>query len=315
MIIPEKAVTAITLNPCIDRTLTIESLSPGGHHVAANVQETVAGKGIDVNVVLRHLGIPTCAVGFDFVQNGTPVALFLEQADIPFAGLSIPAPLRVNTKIFAASERQMTEINCKGPALEAREADAFLSLLDTVLPNTEILVVCGSVPPGIPSELYKTVIETAKSHKIRTILDATGTLLKKGLEACPDVIKPNIAELELLLGTRFDSRESCLAACRKLIENGVDTVCLTLGDDGALMVTKDAAWYSQGLDIPVRGVQGAGDSVVAGICAAMLKTEDRQEWLRSGIAAAHGSLIREGTLLCEKRAYEEFLLRIPVQSL
>ncbi len=308
----KQRITAVTLNPCVDRTLTVNGLTPGGHHVAQEVQDNIGGKGIDVNVVLRHLGVPTCAVGFDFIRSGMQVSAFLKQEDIPFVSCAVDASLRVNTKIFDSAKRQMTEINCKGPSLTAREAEAFFRLLDEALPETAILAVCGSVPPGLPDSLYFDAIKKAHALGIPAVLDATGPLLREGIQAGPEVIKPNIGEMEMLLGTSLNTKKDCVRACRQLIRAGVGAVCLTLGGDGALMVDAENAWFSEGLDIPVRGVQGAGDSVVAGICAAMLKTRDKGEWLRSGVAAAHGSLLRPGTLLCLRQDYDAFLPSIPL---
>ncbi|MCQ2454427.1 MAG: 1-phosphofructokinase family hexose kinase, partial [Clostridia bacterium] len=310
-----KTVTAVTLNPCTDRTLQIPQLIPGEHHVVQSIIENAAGKGIDVNAVLAHIGVPTLAIGFEFSRGGEGIRRFLEEEGIPFRFHAIEGEQRVNTKVFDLAARQMTEINCKGPKLDSAEGDAFLKLLEEVLPETAVLVVCGSVPPGLSPDLYRRAIELAHAQGIPCVLDATGPLLVEGLKANPDVIKPNIGELELLLGKKLNGTAECVAACRELTAQGVGTVCLTLGKDGAIMVSNDEVWFSEGLDIAVRGAQGAGDSVVAGICAAMLKTQDRGEWLRSGVAAAHGSLIREGTLLCEKDAYDDFLSRMPVSRL
>lgn len=309
----KKWVAALTLNPCVDRTLTVDRLLPGEHHTARNVQEIIAGKGIDVNVVLRHLGIPTCAVGFDFTSRGHPVGQFLEREGIPFVGRDIRAPLRVNTKIFDVSGQQMTEINCTGPTLDPSEGETCMELIRQVLPDTAILAVCGSVPPGLPADLYFRILSEARRHGVRTVLDAAGALLREGVKACPDVVKPNLAELTDLTGKKPDTREESISACRALIRAGVGAVCLTLGREGALMVTGNDAWFSETLDINVRGVQGAGDSVLAGICAAMLHSPDASQWLRWGVAAAHASLIREGTLLCEEKDFRHFLPLVPIE--
>jgi len=310
-----KAVTAITLNPCTDRTLQIDTLTPGGHHVVRSVIDNVAGKGIDVNVVLRHLNVPTLAVGFSFEGSAGVLEQFMREEDIPFLFQSAPGSQRINTKVFETANMQMTEFNCKGPLLNDKNEQELMLLMDKALDETAILVACGSVPPGISPDIYRKMIESAHARGIPAVLDATGPLFDEGIKACPEVIKPNIGELELFLGKKLDSREEIIEACRQIIRQGVGAVCLTLGKDGALMVTASQCFFSPGLKIDVRGVQGAGDSVVAGICAAMLRTDDPAEWLRSGVAAAHGSLIREGTLLCELAPYTDFLARIPVTAI
>ncbi len=308
-------ILAVTLNPCIDMTLFVRSLAIGGHNVAERARRDVSGKGINVNVALRNLGVPTKTVGFEFSHEGAPIADFLGQLGIPFSAVSVDASLRVNTKVFDADSAVMTEINCRGPQLSGPDVEAFLRIFEDSLPGTDILVVDGSVPPGIPPDIYRRMIEMARKKGVRTVLDASGKLLENGLLAKPDLVKPNKAELEALLRKRLDSLDAALAACRLLVERGIGSVCLSLGKEGALLVSGSGAWFSPGLDIRVQSFQGAGDSMVAGLCLAMLARQDGADLLRSGVAAAHGTLLREGTLMCTREAYDELYGRIPVSVL
>lgn len=308
-------ISAVTLNPCVDRTLFLHGLDVGGHNVAERVQNDVSGKGINVNVVLSNLNIPTKAVGFEFDHNGPILSNFLRQHGIPFDKFCVDAELRVNTKIFDAQNAAMTEINCKGPTLSPEISRQMLKIFEASLEDTDLLVIDGSIPPGIPRDIYKTMTELAHTHGIPVVLDATGELLEKALKAKPELVKPNRGELELLLGRTLETRQECVLACRELIARGVGAVCLSLGGEGALYVNGDSVWFSPGLDIQVKSFQGAGDSIVAGICLGMLADYPPEELLRSGVAAAHGSLLQDGTRLCTYEDYLRLLPQIPVVQL
>lgn len=308
-------ISAVTLNPCIDRTVFLAGLKVGGHNVAQRVQNDISGKGINVNVVLHNLGVESRAVGFEFNRGGTPVGNFLGSMDIPFDSVSVDSELRVNTKLFDSEAQEMTEVNCKGAQVPQEAVDELMRVFRKSLDGTDILVVDGSVPPGVPRDIYKTMTELAHERGIKVILDATGDLLEKGLEAKPDMVKPNIGELELLIGHKLSGMDEWVEACRGLIEKGVGAVCLSLGGDGALYVNADGAWYSPGLDITVKSFQGAGDSLVCGIVLGMLEGAAPEELLRSGMAAAHGSLLRDGTLLCLREDYDRFMGIMPVQKI
>lgn len=308
-------ISAVTLNPCIDMTLILDKLYVGDHNVVARHRSDVSGKGINVNVVLNNLGADTKAVGFEFTRSGTPIGDFLADIGVPFEGMSLDHALRTNTKVFDSSTEQMTEINCKGPLLDPACVPELMRVFENSLEGTDILVVDGSVPPGIPDDIYLRMIETAKSRGIRTVLDATGPLLTLGIKACPDVIKPNKLELELLLDTTIGSMEQALDACRRLVAKGVGAVCLTLGEKGALLVNARGAWYSESLKVPVKSLQGAGDSLVAGLCMAMMENADPADMLRAGVTCALGSLLREGTLLCTREDYDRLYPLVPVKCI
>ncbi|MEG0742614.1 MAG: 1-phosphofructokinase family hexose kinase [Clostridia bacterium] len=306
-------ILAVSLNPCIDRTVTVENLSVGGHNEAVSSRCDVSGKGINVNVVLRQLSVPTACLGFEF--DGAVVGDFLAKREIPFWSVHVPADIRVNLKVTDSARHVMTEINERGAGVPAQAVRAVLERLKELLKQTALLVVDGSVPPGVPSTIYADMIRMAKQAGVRTLLDASGALLREGVKAAPWLVKPNLFELETLFGDPITSREQVISLCRRLIEEGVEMVCLSMGKDGALLVTKDEVWHSPGLSIPVRGVQGAGDSMVAGLCMAMQAGLSTKEHLRYAMSCAHGSLLHEGTLLCTQGDFEAMLAQMPVTRL
>ncbi len=308
-------ITAVTLNPCVDRTLYLPKLRVGEHNVVERLQDDISGKGINVNVALANLGVPTKAVGFEFNHDGPLVGRFLSGFGIPFDCLPVDVSLRVNTKVFDMSAGVMTEINCKGPRISQEIGDRLMDVFLGSLEGTDMLVLDGSVPPGIRRDVYQVMTEHAHQRGIPVAADATGDLMENVLKAAPDLIKPNREELELLLGYPLRSRTECIAACQELLATGIRAVCLSLGGEGALYVCDQGVWFSPGIDIQVKSFQGAGDSLVAGICMGMLQGDPPEELLRSGVAAAHATLLRDGTQMCTKADYDSMMERIPVEKL
>ena len=305
-------VTAVTLNPCVDHTLMVSRLIAGGHHETVRTHEDISGKGINVNKVLRQLGVETGAVGFDFIGSDSRLRDCLREMNIPFAAVPAEGMLRINTKIFDMACSEMTEINSKGSPVTLAEVQKLIEVFTAALADTEILVLDGSVPPGVPDTIYRTMVQLAHERNIPVILDASGELMKKGLEARPEVIKPNREEAEQLLGRPVRNRQDAVSACRAFLDLGVGAVCLSLGKEGAVYCNSEGVWFSPGLDVEVKSLQGAGDSMVAGICIGLLKKYSGEEILRSASAAAHGSILLEGTSLCTADDYRKFIEKIPV---
>ena len=308
-------VTAVTLNPCVDHTLMVSRLIPGGHHETVRTHEDVSGKGINVNKVLQQLGVETGAVGFDFVGSGSKLGDCLREIRIPFASVPVEGKLRINTKIFDLERSEMTEINSKGTPVTQADVQRLMEVFTASLANTDILVLDGSVPPGVPDTIYAEMTHLAHDRGIPVILDASGMLMKNGLEAKPEVIKPNREEAEQLLGRPVRNLQDAVSACREFLNIGIGAVCLSLGKEGAVYCNSEGAWFSPGLDIEVKSLQGAGDSMVAGICIGMIRNDSGEGILRSASAAAHGSVLLEGTSLCTAEDYCRFMECIPVEKL
>ncbi len=308
-------ITAVTLNPCIDSTLYLNRLIPGGHNVVHRSVRNVSGKGINVNLALRGLGAETAAFGFAFCAGGNETAQLLREQGIPYDYVEVPQPLRVNLKLFDEEKGEMTEVNSPGSPVSAAELENLTALLPRVLDETDVLVMSGSVPPNVPDGVYGEMIAAARRRGIRTILDTSGARLRAGIKAGPDLVKPNREELEGLLGREIRNMEDARDACREAITLGAGSVCLTLGPEGAMLVTKDRAFFSPPLPVKPRSFQGAGDAVTAGIALEMERGEGEAEWLRSGCAAAQATIQLEGTQMCGFADYAAMRARVEIRTL
>ena len=308
-------VISVTLNPCIDRTVSLKSLNVGGHNEAQGARNDISGKGINVAVACAHLGVDVRCLCLEHEFSGSAVRKALDAEGIAMEGVPVPGELRVNLKITETGSPRMTEINERGAPVPPGTDRRVLAQLGSMLSAGDILALSGSVPPGLSADIYSVMTGIAHAAGAKVLLDASGELLSHGIAAGPWTIKPNAYELEQLTGEKPCSREQAVKLCRGLCERGVERVCLSLGGDGALLVTNEAAWYSPVLDIPLRGFQGAGDSMAAGLCAAETLGLPPDEALRYGTAASQASLIREGTLLCSLDDFRAFLPQIAVYKL
>lgn len=307
-------ITTVCLNPCVDRTVFVNQFLPGELNKVDHCRCDVAGKGFNVNQVLQHLGVPAQCLCLDYTGSGDAIKKVMAERNIPYTAVKVPGELRMNIKLMDMISGEMTEINEQGTLVEADTQEKVMQLLNRLIPQTDILVLNGSVPPGFTSDIYRQMIEVANAAGVKTILDASGKMLAEGIKAKPWAIKPNTYELELLCGRKIQGSADAIAVCKQIVAEGIHSVCLSMGAEGAWMIEKDGVWYSAGIDIQVKSRHGAGDSLVAGLCAALQQNGGPEEQLRMAVAAAHGSLLLEGTQLCTKEDFDQMLPLIAVMK-
>jgi len=257
------------------------------------------------------LGQPNHLLGFDFIENGQLLKNSLDEAGISYTLLPVPGAIRTNVKIFEEERQEMTELNQEGAEVSPQNVASLQDLVATA--KADVLVLSGSLPQGVDTGIYADIIRRSKA---KIILDAYGPALLQGLEAGPQIIKPNIAELESSFKVSLPDKKSQLEFCQELIRRyNLQAVCLSLGADGAMLVCENEAYFAPALDIQVRGVQGAGDSMVAGLAMGLLNGAIPQDMLKTAVAVAAASLIREGTLMATKQDYEKMLAMVNVKML
>ena len=345
-------ILTVTLNPCIDRTLTVSDFHACGTTPVNSTRIEIGGKGLNVSRALKNLGVPTLCLGFSHKKGGSDLKATLEEFSIPYDLEEIPGELRMNIKIFDESTRTMSELNDKGCPVSEEAVKRMIDRIVSHFKDAELLVLSGSVPPGIPTDIYRTLMEKAQAYDLPVILDASGALLLKGIEGRPWLIKPNIDELSATLGREFHSRDEIIQAAREIVARGIPFVCVSLGPEGALLVGEKEALYSPAPAVKVRGLQGAGDSLVAGFSLAFYehclkekkgfpasnvrntklnegsclakKTENEKKtelkvendaFMRKLLRYAQaGSLIKPGTAVCERADFDKYLPRVQVEK-
>lgn len=304
-------ILTVTLNPCIDQTLTIASFTHGGMNRVTNARRDVAGKGINVSVALKGLGIDSQCAGINFNENGKLIEDYLDGLGIGYDFVDVPGAVRTNTKLFETETRIMTEINQPGAYTGPEALDTLLTKI--ISAEADIIILSGSRPQGVEADIYRRILEA--SHA-KAVLDTEGEALRNALDGPhkPFLIKPNLFELESAFGVALRTKTETAQFCHTLIQEhpGLALVCVSMGGDGAMLIDREKACFAPALDIPVRGVQGAGDSMVAGMVYGLLKDTDTPDLLRMAVAAASASVVREGTLLCDLDGFNQMLARTKI---
>lgn len=307
--------TTVTLNPCIDLTVDIETLQRGALQMARHQWIHMGGKGINVSVVLRALGLPTMCTGLVFDSNGKQLTDFLEQRQIAHAFAQAKGTIRTNIKIMEQGSHTLTEINHPGHPIDAAAEQDFLCCLWRCAQNSRIVVLSGRIASGAGEDIYKRALQMVHTLGVKTVVDTAGEAMRQALEAHPFLIKPNLHELETMLGCKIHTRQEIVQACRRLIAGYVQMVCVSMGKDGTMLVDDAHVWFAPALSIPVRGLQGAGDSMVAGLCKGIREGVCADRMLAYGVAAASASILREGTALCRQEDFLRLLPQVVVQRL
>ena len=305
-------VTTVTLNPCIDYTVAVPGLIQGGLNLTESARLDMSGKGINVSTVLEELGVHSFAAGLSFADNHSQLTSHLDKLNIAHDFAVAPGAIRINIKMNDSTTNTMTEINSRGSIVESGLLAAALDKAAKLAAKSELLVMSGRLPNGAPDDTYRTLTRKARAAGCKVVVDAEGAPLMEAVKEAPYLIKPNLYELEHTFGRKVQTISEILSVCGWIISGGVELVCVSLGERGALIASRNQAFYAKALDITPKGFQGAGDSMVAGICKAAAEGLGLEDMLRFGVAAASGSLIREGTLLCRRADFEVLLRQVEV---
>lgn len=305
-------ITTLTLNPCYDRTIFLTEFIYGGTNRVLSVRNDISGKGINVSIVLKHLGTDTLCLGLSYRADRDALRSFLKEQNVPHDFIDLPGKLRINTKVFDEKNKTTTELNERGVQVNSDVVTPLMSKIEKYLSNTAILVLSGTVPPGVPLSFYKTIIEKCNKRGVKVVLDASADLLQEGLKGCPYLIKPNIEELQSITSYRISGKDDIVAVSRNIIKNGVRYVCVSLGKEGCILVSEKDVYSCSALDVEEKSTQGAGDSLVAGLCVALLAGVPESEYLRYATAAAAASVIRAGTQLCLREDFDLLFPKVQV---
>ncbi|MGC4377332.1 1-phosphofructokinase [Fictibacillus sp. Mic-4] len=296
----------VTLNPSLDYFVELDQFEKGMLNRAARQQYLPGGKGINVSRVLRQLGIESKALGFAGGFTGDFIRQALESEQIEADFTRTEAPTRINVKIHHGSE---TEINGKAPDITEEQVDHFYTKLET-LQAGDILVLSGSVPSSVPVTVYQTLAEIAQGKGARVIIDTSGSALKESLKSKPFLIKPNQHELEELTGASVQTLQDACLHARSIIGKGIEVVIVSMGGQGAALITKEQSWIAEPPTGQVVNSVGAGDSLVAGFIAKFTETGDLISAFQYGIAC--GSATAFHIDLCTKEMADELVKLVNV---
>lgn len=303
-------IATLTANPCIDKTLTVEKFDLYKMNRVRVLRTDFGGKGINVSTVLNHLGIPTICLGFNFSDGREILEKQLGTQGIRHRFIELPGTLRTCTKIFDQSLKHTIEINEYGTEATPADGKRLIECAAEIAGQCSFITLSGSLPPGLSNDFYRDCIQAVRRNapECRIAVDAEKELLLKALDAAPCFIKPNIHEFQETFGCPVNSMAELDREVRKILERyGLELICVSLGKEGAYIANRESAYRCRCAEVEVRSIQGAGDSVVAGICMALEQNLPLDEVLHCAAAAAGGSVSREGTQLCTLEDFRKLL--------
>lgn len=308
-------VITVTLNPALDKTLSIGNFTLGTVNRVENIRYDIGGKGINVSKVLKNFDIDSVCTGF---LGGVWESHFekeLKKRKIQTNFVHIAESTRTNTKVVDSIYKVYTDINEAGPNIDSEELKCFLEKFETLCNRGDIVVLSGGVSSSIPVDIYGTLIKLAKQKGAITVFDADGELLKHGLKEKPDIIKPNIHELQKLMGFDDEEESTVIKMAKQLIEGGVKKVLVSLGEKGAIYITEEGVVSCEGLKVNVKSTVGAGDSMVAALVYGLINNLKDKETLAFANACGAASVEMEGTEACSLEEVKKLVDKIKVSEL
>lgn len=282
----------VTFNPAIDYVVRVEEFSLGQVNRSNREEIQFGGKGINVSVMLNHLGTDSCALGFLAGFTGKAIEDDLHRMGIhtDFIHLS-QGMTRINVKLKAKEE---TEINGQGPGISQADFQKLLEQVALLRPG-DTLVLAGSIPQSLPDDVYERIIQSLAGKDIQVVVDATRDLLCNVLKYRPFLIKPNHIELGEIFDRTLHTDEEIRECASLLQQRGARNVLVSMAGDGAILLDETGAFHK--IAAPkgkVKNSVGAGDSMVAGFLAGYLQSRDYETALRTGAAAGSATAFSEG---------------------
>lgn len=308
-------IITLTLNPAVDQTMFVESLLPGEVNRVHQTQLDPAGKGINASRVAHRLGWPTIAFGALAGDTGRIVERALEEEGVQHHFVRLAGQTRINITVTERSKSRSTSLYSPGPSMGSDTLDRLDELVRFWLPAGRVLVLAGSLPPGLSADTYSRFISHAQRQNVTTILDASGSALRLGIEAKPDVIKPNVAEAEELLGRRLSRTEEIIDGAREIAARGVRIVIVSMGADGAVCFDGGKVFRVTVPKVERKSTVGSGDSFVAGVAIALARGDGLIEGLRLGTAAGAATARSTGTSLARADDVSVLLPEVRVEQL
>lgn len=276
-------ILTVTLNPAVDKTYRIGHFEIGEVNRMRETVSIAGGKGINVAKILRQFHIPVATMGFIGGNTGTFIEETMESLKADCRFTHIDEETRTSTNILA-DDGVVTEILEHGPFVIREEQIKFLKEFTGCIGECELVVFSGSAPRGVPDNIYEQLITICNAMGIKTILDASGELLRKGIQAKPYMIKPNRKELETLVGKRLLTEGELVDEARKLIATGIQKVVISLGVEGLLYVDETQVLREQAKTVEAVNTVACGDTVVASLCMSEIQGDEVEIALKKAVA-------------------------------
>lgn len=308
-------IATITLNPAVDQTASIPNFRAGEVNRVAWEQSDPGGKGVNVASFLTDFDFAITVSGFLGKENSEIFQTFFDRKQITNRFVLISGRTRTNVKIIDEVQNQVTDINFPGQPPTAEDIAALYRVTDELAIAHDWFILSGSLPANVPTNIYRDLTQRLKAQDKTVILDASGESLRHALSASPYAIKPNIDELEELLGRSLTNSIEIVQAAHNLVTQGITCVVVSMGAKGAIFVTANQAIWAHPPQVEVVSTVGAGDAMVSGFVTGTLRGLALADCARLATAFSIGALSQVGPRLPPCKTIEAFAPQVNIETL
>ena len=298
----------ITLNPALDRILTVETILYDNPNRVTKEETYAGGKGIDVSKVLTKLNVENKALGFAGGFIGLELEGCLLNLGVNCEFIRISGETRTNIIINDLGKKKQISFNSHGPMIKSFELMEMINAIKG-LKDANYVTISGSTPLGVSPIIYRKIVEIAKDKGATVLLDADDEPLKSGIMGKPHIVKPNVHELERLVGRELKNLESITEAAVEVQKRGIEIVLVSMGPNGMVLVAKDERLWAYPPKVKVENTIGAGDSAVAGFLHGVILGENKKEALMRAVATGTAA-----TLIRDVSITDDYIKKLLVQT-
>jgi len=307
-------IVTLTINPALDRTFSVNRLALEDRAYIESTHESAGGRGINASCVIHSFGGQTQAIFPSGGNNGKRLEAFISRYG--YSAVVVPVAQEIRTNLTITDRQGLTvNLNEAGPQLEKSEVDRVEKAVQKSLEGASWLLLCGSMPPGVPSNFYARLISMARRKKVKTLVDTDGDPLREAVEASPTVASPNQQEAERLLNRALVTRNHFLDAVGRIRSMGPDMVVLSLGSRGAMGASEGGIIEAVPPRVEVLCPIGAGDALAAAFALAMERSGDFADAVRWGVAAGTASATLPGLRLASLDQAKEVYRQVEVRRI
>src|SRR5438132_10425268 len=264
-------IATVTLNTAIDQTVRVDNFRPNSVNQGHAIRFDASGKGVNVAAFLADYGHDTAVTGYLGQANVAIFEQFFAAKGINDCFVRIPGNTRINVKVVDEVNQQTTDINMPGQTPPQEAMSTLLETIEQLASSCDWFVLSGSLPPHVPTTIFATIITQLKRQKKHIILDTSGEALREGIQAGPTIVKPNIEELQYLIGHSLTSEAEIQQAAHQLLNEDIELVVVSMGKRGAMLVEQATTLIATPPSVTVTKTFGAGDAMVAGLLTAQIQ--------------------------------------------
>ena len=308
-------VSVLALNPAVDISYEIPQLLEYQKVRASNTWYHPGGNGINITRALTELAVPANCCSIIAGESGDLLLNLLgDTLDDRHTWFRVPGETRLNTAILQHSPPGQYEITSIGPEIPA---DVLTEVCDCMLDyaGEGIAVLSGLLPPGVPDSTYQELVERVNKQGGKAVVDTHGDVLQMAIEAKPWLVRLNRHIIEMSMKRRMETAQDIAEAARIIQQRGLEFVCVTLGDEGAVLVDADNSYHCNAPKVHKQSTVGCGDSVISGLIASALKGETSKQMLRLGVSCGSATASHPGTELFSRDELEAVIATVEVTQL